>query len=84
MEADCFWFQYKLNIFFSESLPTSTAEHASATTQHSSLLQSAQQQQQWSPLPLEQRELDILHTATIPPYQFWHSEFRNKQPAFFR
>ncbi|CAG9766607.1 unnamed protein product [Ceutorhynchus assimilis] len=67
-----------------ESLPTSTAEHSSATTQHSSLLQSAQQQQQWSPLPLEQRELDILHTATIPPYQFWHSEFRNKQPAFFR
>ncbi|XP_050300219.1 teneurin-a isoform X3 [Anthonomus grandis grandis] len=67
-----------------ESLPTSTAEHSSATTQHSSLLQSAQQQQQWSPLPLEQRELDILHTAIIPPYQFWHSEFRNKQPAFFR
>ncbi|KAH1027255.1 hypothetical protein HUJ05_000801 [Dendroctonus ponderosae] len=66
-----------------ESLPTSTAEHSSATTQHSSLLQSAQQQLQWSPLPLEQRELDILHSATIPPYQFWHSEFRNKQPAFF-
>ncbi|XP_030751383.1 teneurin-a-like [Sitophilus oryzae] len=67
-----------------ESLPTSTAEHSSATTQHSSLLQQAQQQQQWSPLPLEQRELDTLHTATIPPYQFWHSEFRNKQPAFIR
>ncbi|KAJ8912649.1 hypothetical protein NQ315_012725 [Exocentrus adspersus] len=37
------------------------------------------------PLPLlEQRELDTLHTATIPPYQFWNSEFRNKQPAFIR
>ncbi|XP_060532128.1 teneurin-a isoform X2 [Cylas formicarius] len=69
-----------------ESLPTSTAEHSSATTQHSSLMQAAQQPQRsyWSPLPLEQRELDTLHTATIPPYQFWHSEFRNKQPAFIR
>ncbi|CAH1110666.1 unnamed protein product [Psylliodes chrysocephalus] len=79
-----------------ESLPTSTAEHsASATTVHSSLQhqQPSQQQQQqqqqqqpqtqWSPLPLlEQTELDMLHTATIPPYQFWNSEFRNKQPAF--
>lgn len=25
-----------------------------------------------------------MHTATIPPYQFWNSEFRNKQPAFIR
>ncbi|KAG5879649.1 hypothetical protein JTB14_012096 [Gonioctena quinquepunctata] len=76
-----------------ESLPTSTAEHsASATTQHSSLQppslqqqQRSQPQSQWSPLPLlEQRELDTLHTATIPPYHFWNSEFRNKQPAFIR
>ncbi|CAH0560894.1 unnamed protein product [Brassicogethes aeneus] len=69
-----------------ESLPTSTAEHSSATTQHSSL-QAPQQrpQTQWPPLPLlEQRELDVLHTATIPPYQFWNSEFRNKNPAFIR
>lgn len=72
----------------SESLPTSTAEHSSATTQHSSLQapqQRSQPQTQWPPLPLlEQRELDVIHTATIPPYQFWNSEFRNKQPAFFR
>lgn len=71
-----------------ESLPTSTAEHSSATTQHSSLLapqQRSQPQTQWPPLPLlEQRELNTLHTATIPPYQFWNSEFRNKQPAFIR
>ncbi|XP_074032255.1 teneurin-a transmembrane protein isoform X2 [Leptinotarsa decemlineata] len=79
-----------------ESLPTSTAEHsASATTQHISPQQPSLQQQQqhqrsqpqtqWSPLPLlEQRELDTLHTATIPPYHFWNSEFRNKQPAFIR
>ncbi|XP_057656218.1 teneurin-a isoform X3 [Diorhabda carinulata] len=75
-----------------ESLPTSTAEHsASATTAHSSIQhqQPSQQQQQqqpqtqWPPLPLlEQTELDTVHTATIPPYQFWNSEFRNKQPAF--
>lgn len=39
----------------------------------------------WPPLPLlEQREFDTLHTATIPPYQFWNSEFRSKQPAFIR
>lgn len=30
------------------------------------------------------RELDTLSTAIIPPYQFWNSEFRNKQPAFIR
>lgn len=40
---------------------------------------------QTQPLPiLEQRELNVLHTVTIPPYQFWNSEFRNKQPAFIR
>lgn len=75
-----------ISLSLPESLPTSTAEHSSATTQHSSQ-QAAQRQpqQQWPPLPLlEERELDTLHTATIPPYQFWNSEFRNKQPAFIR
>lgn len=28
--------------------------------------------------------MNVPHTATIPPYQFWNSEFRNKQPAFIR
>ncbi|VEN40902.1 unnamed protein product, partial [Callosobruchus maculatus] len=53
--------------------------------------QQQQQQQQAPPsgLPgthpvIEQRELDVPHTAMIPPYQFWNSEFRNKQPAFIR
>lgn len=45
--------------------------------------QQSQSQPQWPPL-LEVRELDTLHTAIIPPYQFWNSEFRNKQPAFIR
>ncbi|XP_044748405.1 teneurin-a isoform X3 [Coccinella septempunctata] len=72
-----------------ESLPTSTAEHFSASTQYNSLQppqqRNSQPQTQWPPLPiLEERELDTLHMATIPPYQFWNSEFRNKQPAFIR
>ena len=81
-------FPRRIEISLSESLPTSTAEHSSATTQHSSLQppqQRSQPQTQWPPLPLlEQRELNVLHTVTIPPYQFWNSEFRNKQPAFIR
>lgn len=28
------------------------------------------------------REFDELHSAIIPAYQFWSSEFRNKQPAY--
>lgn len=28
--------------------------------------------------------MNVPHQATIPPYQFWNSEFRNKQPAFIR
>lgn len=83
------FYNHSRSLLFSlESLPTSTAEHSSATTQHSSLQppqQRRQTQTQWPPLPLlEQRELNTLHTVTIPPYQFWNSEFRNKQPAFIR
>lgn len=55
------------------------------TTQHTSQ-QAPQQQsqsQQW-PSVLELREFNVLHSANIPPYQFWNSEFRNKQPAFIR
>ncbi|XP_059486301.1 teneurin-a isoform X2 [Neocloeon triangulifer] len=33
---------------------------------------------------LEMRELGKAHTSQIPPYSFWNSEFRNKQPAFIR
>lgn len=73
---------------FLESLSTSTAEHSVSTTQHSSLQppqQHSQIQSHWPPLPLlETREFNTLHTVTIPPYQFWNSEFRNKQPAFIR
>ncbi|KRT82794.1 hypothetical protein AMK59_4421, partial [Oryctes borbonicus] len=72
--------------FISESLPTSTAEHSSVTTQHVSMQQPQQQSQsqpQWPPL-LEVRELNTLNTANIPPYQFWNSEFRIKQPTFIR
>lgn len=33
---------------------------------------------------LEMRELGRPHTTQIPPFSFWNSEFRNKQPAFIR
>lgn len=42
-----------------------------------------QQQQPQRPV-LELREFNELYHATIPPYQFWISEFKNKQPAFVR
>ena len=43
----------------------------------------AQQSPTW-PAMLEMREFGVRHTTTIPPFQFWNSEFRNKQPAFIR
>jgi hypothetical protein len=45
--------------------------------------QQSQQQQQW-PAVLEMRELGVPYSARIPPFQFWNSEFRNKEPAFIR
>ncbi|XP_057340739.1 teneurin-a isoform X2 [Microplitis mediator] len=70
-----------------ESLPTSTAEHSSASDSSSGEQQSdpqiQQSAQQW-PAVLELKAYDVAHFATILPYNFWHSEFRNKQPAFIR
>ncbi|CAG9838070.1 unnamed protein product [Diabrotica balteata] len=58
-------------------------QHQQPSQQQQQQQQQQQPQTQWPPLPLlEQTELDTLHSATIPPYQFWNSEFRNKQPAF--
>lgn len=45
--------------------------------------QTQQQQQQQRPV-LELREFNEMYHATIPPYQFWNSEFKNKHPAFIR
>lgn len=70
----------------SESVPTSASQHSSVTTQYISQQQQLQQQtqsQQWPPV-LELREMNVPHTAVIPPYNFWNSEFRNKQPTFIR
>lgn len=36
------------------------------------------------PQIVELREFNEVYHATIPPYQFWNSEFRNKHPAFIR
>ncbi|KAF4518758.1 hypothetical protein B566_EDAN006162 [Ephemera danica] len=33
---------------------------------------------------LEMREIGRYYSSQIPPFSFWNSEFRNKQPAFIR
>lgn len=44
--------------------------------------QAHQTQPKWPVLEL--REFNELYHATVPPYQFWNSEFKNKHPAFIR
>lgn len=44
--------------------------------------QTQQSQQKWPVLEL--REFNEIYHATIPPFQFWNSEFKNKHPAFIR
>lgn len=69
----------------SAQLPHSSQQQQQQPQQQPSLRNGNGQSSQTQPLPLlEQRELNVLHTVTIPPYQFWNSEFRNKQPAFIR
>lgn len=73
-------------IFFTESLPTSTAEHSSAADSADQQLSDPQIQQsaqQW-PAVRELQSYNVAHSAMIPPYHFWSTEFRNKQPAFIR
>lgn len=78
------------------SFTTQHQNHAGAAGVHSSLsqqqpyqdsqyigMQPAQQTQQKWPI-LELREFNEMYHATIPPYQFWNSEFKNKHPAFIR
>lgn len=73
--------------FVVESLPTSTAEHSSSSDNNAGEQQSdpqiQQSAQQW-PAVLELQAYNVAHSAVIPPYHFWNSEFRNKQPAFIR
>lgn len=81
-----------------ESLFTSTQDHNSFTTslhgnngvpinqpdpqaQHSS--QQAVAQKTW-PQIIELKEFNQPQQTTIPPYQFWSAEFRNKHPAFIQ
>ncbi|XP_050491043.1 teneurin-a isoform X4 [Bombus huntii] len=69
-----------------ESLPTSTAEHSSASDSagdQQSDPQIQQSAQQW-PAVLELQAYNVAHSAVISPYHFWNTEFRNKQPAFIR
>lgn len=66
--------------------------HSSLSQQHPSHYQDAQyiaaqqaQQQTQQKWPvLELREFNELYHATVPPYQFWNSEIKNKHPAFIR
>ncbi|XP_049862885.1 teneurin-a isoform X3 [Schistocerca gregaria] len=75
-----------------ESLPTSTAVHSGGGQATSGggvggdalVQQQAQSPSEWPSSVLEMPELGHPHSATIPPFQFWNSEFRNKQPAFIR
>jgi hypothetical protein len=76
--------EYSLRI--AESLPTSTAEHSSAADsadQQQSDPQIQQSAQQW-PAVLELHSYNVAHSAVIPAYHFWNTEFTNKQPAFIR
>lgn len=60
-------------------------QHAFTTITHSDVQQSsaASTAQKW-PQTIELKEFEQPHTTTIPPYQFWTAEFRNKQPAFIQ
>lgn len=77
--------------FVSESLPTSTAVQFSGPSPS----QPISTDQQLTPIQIESvqppaastveiPELGAPHAFTVPPAQFWNSEFRNKQPAFIR
>lgn len=72
---------------FTESIWTSTIEHPSvaeaAAEQQQSDPQIQQSAQQW-PSVLELQAYNIAHSTIIPPYNFWNTEFINKQPAFIR
>lgn len=46
--------------------------------------QAIQQQQQKWPQTIELKEFNQPYHTTIPPYQFWSAEFRNKHPAFIQ
>lgn len=68
-----------------QQMPADPQAQQSLTTQ--------QQQQQnkpsmtanakW-PQTIELKEFNTPHHTTIPPYQFWSAEFRNKHPAFIQ
>lgn len=62
------------------NLPQQTQSHHEQQQQQQQQFLTSQQQ----PQVVELREFNEVHHATIPPYQFWNSEYRNKHPAFIR
>lgn len=65
------------------SVQQSSLSQAYQDPQYIAAQQAHQTQQQQRPV-LELREFNEQYHATIPPYQFWNSEFKNKHPAFIR
>jgi len=61
---------------------------ASTTTQHHHVYQPKISDQQLQihiqPSITELTDFNVPHTSTVPPFQFWNIEFRNKHPAYIQ
>lgn len=58
-----------------------------ATTQNHHIYQPKTDQQlqiHIQPTITELKDFNVAHTSTIPPFQFWNIEFRNKHPAYIQ
>ena len=70
------------------SLLTSTLEHGGSSTSSHHFYQPNKSNQQLQihtqPPITELKEFNVLHQSTIPAFQFWNIEFRNKHPAFIQ
>ncbi|CAG9802441.1 unnamed protein product [Chironomus riparius] len=60
----------------------------STTTQHHHVYQPKISDQQLQihiqPSITELKDFNVPHTSTVPPFQFWNIEFRNKHPAYIQ
>ncbi|CAO1418145.1 unnamed protein product [Diamesa hyperborea] len=61
-----------------------TSTYTTSNQNHHQMQYQDQQLQQplTQPSIMELKDFNILHHSSIPPYQFWNIEFRNKHPAF--
>lgn len=72
------------SLVISESAATAAVDKAATTLSAPHLPQQQTQAQQHWPPTLELRDFNVRYSITVPPLQFWNSEFRNKQPAHVR